>query len=62
MERAKQYKLEWEKNPRPHEQRRLALRWQIRDMMLKRDWVGVKLKPALLGEQERVALRPEWNY
>jgi len=58
VERNRQYKLVWGKNPLPHEQRRLSLRWQIRDMMCRRDWI--KLRPAALGEQERVVPRPDW--
>uniref|UniRef100_A0AC35UHS7 HYLS1_C domain-containing protein n=1 Tax=Rhabditophanes sp. KR3021 TaxID=114890 RepID=A0AC35UHS7_9BILA len=31
------YKKEWDKRPAPGEQKRLALRWKIREMMLKKD-------------------------
>uniref|UniRef100_A0A915PFX9 Centriolar and ciliogenesis-associated protein HYLS1 C-terminal domain-containing protein n=4 Tax=Meloidogyne TaxID=189290 RepID=A0A915PFX9_9BILA len=38
-----QYRSEWEKQPPPGEQKRLALRWKIRELMLRRDIPQLRL-------------------
>uniref|UniRef100_A0A0N4ZGG9 HYLS1_C domain-containing protein n=1 Tax=Parastrongyloides trichosuri TaxID=131310 RepID=A0A0N4ZGG9_PARTI len=49
------YKKEWDKQPPPGEQKRLSLRWKVREMMLKKDlpvhkFSGVSRRP-----------NPEWR-
>nr|CAD2141712.1 unnamed protein product [Meloidogyne enterolobii] len=58
-----QYRSEWEKQPPPGEQKRLALRWRIREIMLRRD-----IPQLCLVEEERnnndgkrQKVLPEWK-
>nr|CAD2197742.1 unnamed protein product [Meloidogyne enterolobii] len=58
-----QYRSEWEKQPPPGEQKRLALRWKIRELMLRRDIPQLRLveEERNNNEGKRQKVLPEWK-
>uniref|UniRef100_A0A1I8BBA7 HYLS1_C domain-containing protein n=1 Tax=Meloidogyne hapla TaxID=6305 RepID=A0A1I8BBA7_MELHA len=58
-----QYRSEWAKMPPPGEQKRMALRWRIRELMLRRDIPQLRLVEEERNNKEdkRQKVQPEWR-
>jgi hypothetical protein len=56
VKRLEKYREEWSKFPIPNEEKRLKLRWQIRNAMMKRDIPIIKMAVA-----PKIVQRQEWK-